>query len=95
MADEQTMWSKTLLDGFIGGMKKKPSDAWIKEQAGELAQRGMSVDYLSKLLRKDVSDVAADRFLTVMGGSPAAARTARTARKPKKKSGLLGRLFGK
>ena len=89
MADEQTMWSKTLVDGFINGMRKKPTDAWIKEQANELAGRGMSVDYLSKLLRKDVSDTAADRFVNVMGGSPV------SARKPKKKSGLLGRLFGK
>ncbi|MCW8964772.1 MAG: hypothetical protein OQL16_13335 [Gammaproteobacteria bacterium] len=90
MAEEQTMWSKTLLDGFIDGMKKKPSDGWIKDQANELAQRGMSVDYLSKILRKDVGDVAADRFLNVMGGSPTAARA-----KPKKKAGLLGKLFGK
>lgn len=89
MADEQTMWSKTLVDGFTNGMKKKPSDAWIKEQAKELAGRGMSVDYLSKLLRKEVSDVAADRFLNVMGGSPGAAR------KPRKKGGLLGKLFGR
>ena len=88
MTDEQMMWSKTLLDGFMTGMKKKPTDAWIKEQANELAARGMSVDYLSKLLRKDVSDVAADRLLNVMGGSPSAAR------KTKKKGGFLGRLFG-
>ena len=93
MADEQTMWSKTLLDGFISGMKKKPTDAWIKDQARELAERGMSVDYLAKLLRKDVNDAAAERFLNVMGGSPAAARA---SRKPQKKSGgLLGKLFGK
>ena len=90
MADEQTMWSKTLLDGFISGMRKKPSEAWIKEQANELAGRGMSIDYLSKLLRKDVSEVAADRFLNVMGGSPSAARKTQ-----KKKGGLLGKLFGK
>ena len=89
MADEQTMWSKTLLDGFITGMRKKPTDAWIKEQARELAGRGMAVDYLSKLLRKDVGDAAADRFLSVMGGSPTAAK------KTRKKTGLLGRLFGK
>ena len=89
MADEQTMWSKTLLDGFISGMKKKPTDAWIKEQAQELAGRGMSTDYLSKVLRKDVGDAAADRFLNVMGGTPT------PSRKPKKKSGgLLGKLFG-
>lgn len=89
MADEQTMWSKTLLDGFISGMKKKPTDAWIKEQAQDLAARGMSTDYLSKVLRKDVGDVAADRFLNVMGGSPTANK------KTKKKSGgLLGKLFG-
>ena len=90
MSDEQTMWSKTLLDGFITGMRKKPTEAWIREQAKELAGRGMSVDYLSKLLRKDVGDVAADRFLNVMGGSPAASKS-----KPKKKAGLLGKLFGK
>ena len=89
MADEQTMWSKTLLDGFINGMKKKPNDEWIKEQAKELAERGMSPDYISKLLRKDVSDVAADRFLNVIGGTPVAAS------KPRKKSGLIGKLFGR
>lgn len=93
MADEQTMWSKTLLDGFISGMKKKPTDAWIKDQANELAQRGMSVDYLSKVLRKDVGDVAADRFLNVMGGSPTASRAA--GKQAKKSGGLLGKLFGK
>lgn len=90
MSDEQTMWSKTLLDGFLAGMKSKPTDAWIKEQARELAERGMSVDYLSKVLRKDVGDTAADRFLNVMGGSPGAARRA-----PAKKKGLLGRLFSR
>ena len=89
MTDDKTMWSKTLLDGFISGMKKKPGDGWIKEQTNELAGRGMSVDYLSKLLRKDVSEAVADRFLSVMGGSPSAAR------RPKKKAGLIGRLFGK
>jgi len=89
MADEQTMWSKTLLDGFISGMKKKPTDAWIKEQANELAGRGMSTDYLSKVLRKDVGDVAADRFLNVMGGTPTPTKKAK-----KKSGGLLGKLFG-
>lgn len=89
MADEHTMWSKTLLDGFIEGMKKKPGDDWIKTQAKDLAERGMSVDYLSKVLRKDVDDATADRFLSVMGGSPAASRA-----KPKKK-GLIGKLFSK
>lgn len=89
MADEQTMWSKTLLDGFINGMRKKPTDAWIKEQAQELAERGMSPDYISKLLRKDVSDTAADRFMNVVGGTPS------NARRTKKKSGLLGKLFGR
>ncbi len=89
MADEHTMWSKTLLDGFIGGMKKKPSDAWIKSQAKELAERGMSIDYLSKVLRKDVGDAVADRFLNAVGGSPSAANA------KKKKGGLMGKLFGK
>ena len=89
MSDEHTMWSKTLLDGFLSGMKGKPSSAWIKEQANELAQRGMSVDYLSKVIRKDIGNVQADRFLNIMGGSPTKTRA---AAKPKKK-GLLGRLF--
>jgi len=89
MSDEQTMWSKTLMDGFISGMKGKPTDDWIREQAKDLAERGMSVDYISKVLRKDVSDVAADRFLNVMGGSPTKAAG---KAKPQKK-GLLGRLF--
>lgn len=87
MSDEQTMWSKTLLDGFINGMRRKPSDDWIKEQAKDLAERGMSIDYVSKLLRKDVGDTAADRFLNAVGGSPTQA-----ARKPQKK-GFFGRLF--
>jgi hypothetical protein len=91
MSDEQTMWSKTLLDGFISGMQKKPTDVWIKDQAKELAERGMSIDYLSKVIRKDVSEVAAERFLNVMGGSPSAARKAKSTKKP----GLLGKLFGK
>lgn len=82
------MWSKTLLDGFTNGMRKNPSDAWIKEQAAELAERGMSADYLSKMLRKDIGDVAADRFLNVMGGTPNNTPGA----KPRKK-GLLGRFF--
>ena len=90
MVDEQTMWSKTLLDGFISGMKKKPSDAWIKAQVKELAERGMSADYLSKVLRKDLGDPIAERFLQAMGGSSATQRRV----KPKKK-GLLGKLFGK
>ena len=90
MADEQTMWSKTLLDGFINGMRKKPTEAWIKAQAKELAGRGLSVDYLSKLLRQDVGDAAADRFINVMGGAPTASKKTR-----KKSGGLLGKLFGK
>ena len=89
MSDEHTMWSKTLLDGFLSGMKGKPSSAWVKEQAAELAQRGMSVDYLSKVIRKDIGDVQADRFLSIMDGSFTKARTPAKA----KKKGLLGRLF--
>ncbi len=87
MSDEQTMWSKTLLDGFMNGMRRKPSDAWIKEQAKDLAERGMSIDYVSKLLRKDVGDTAAARFLNAVGGSPTQA-----AKKPQKK-GFFGKLF--
>lgn len=70
-------------------MKKKPSEAWIKEQTKELAERGMSIDYLSKVLRKDVSEAAAGRFLNAVGGLPSATRRA----KPKKK-GLFNKLFG-
>ena len=89
MSDEHTMWSKTLLDGFLSGMQGKPSDAWIKEQAKELAERGMSVDYLSKVIRKDIGEVQADRFLNVMGGSP----KARAAPKKQQKKGFFGKLF--
>ena len=88
MADEHTMWSKTLLDGFISGMKKKQSDAWIKQQAQELSERGISVDYLFKLLCKETDDATADRFLSVVGGSPA-------ARRRTKKKGLFGGFFSK
>lgn len=86
MADEQTMWSQTLLDGFIKGMQKKPSDAWIRQQAQELAERGMSRDFLYKTLKKDVSDKIADQFLNVVGGS-------KTASTKKAKKGFFGKLF--
>lgn len=91
MSEDHTMWSKTLLDSFIGGMKRNPSDAWVKEQARELTQRGMSVKYLAGLLRKDAGDAAADRFLSVVGGGSAAG--GRKARQ--KKQGLLGRLLSR
>lgn len=93
MADEHTMWSKTLLDGFVRGMKKKPSDEWIKEQTKELAERGISVDYVFKVLCKEASDDVADRFLNVVGGSPAARR--RGARKKGFLSSLFSKLFGR
>lgn len=89
MADQHTMWSQTLLEDFIKGMKGTPSDDWILAQLQELRGRGMSPDYLSKLLRKDVSERAADRLLAVAkrGGVVRAA--------PEKKGGLLGKLFSK
>lgn len=92
MADEHTMWSKTLLDGFISGMKKKPSDAWIKEQAKELAERGISVDYVFKMLCREIGDDAGDRFLNVMGRSRPGKRG---ARKKGLFGGLIGKLFGR
>ncbi len=92
MADEHTMWSKTLLDGFVSGMKRKPSDAWIKEQAKELAERGISVDYIFRILSKEANDEVADRFLNVMGGSPSARRR---ARKKGFLSGFISKLFGR
>ena len=88
MSDDQTVWSKTLLDGFVLGMKDgNQPDEWIKEQAGELKGRGMSYDYMYKVLLKDVGDAAASRFQSVLGD----AITQTAVQKDKK--GLFGRLF--
>ncbi len=93
MADDHTMWSKTLIDGFIKGMKKKPSDAWIKEQTEELKGRGISVDYLFKMLSKETSNDIAERFLNVVGGPTSARR--RSARKRGFLGGIIAKLFGR
>lgn len=96
MSDDHTMWSKTLLDGFIAGMKKSPSDDWIKEQAQDLGKRGISVYYLYKVLRKDIDDPTANRFLQIMGKdkpSPAAGGRKKQKRRRAKKKGLLSRLL--
>jgi len=93
MADQQTMWSKTLLEGFLSGMKGNPSDAWIKEQIKELEERGMSPDYLSKVLRQDVSESAANRFMEAAGITGGSRRPVR--KKVKKSGGLFSRIFSK
>lgn len=88
MADQHTMWSQTLLDDFIKGMKNNRDDGWVLEQLKELRGRGMSPDYLGKLLRRDAGDKAADRLAALVkrGGMAPVAQ---------KKGGLLGKLFSK
>jgi hypothetical protein len=88
MANEHTTWSKTLLDGFIGGMAKNPTDEWILQEVRELADRRISIDNIASLLREELGDASADRFLRVTNKEPAGSG------RPEKKSGLLRRLFG-
>jgi len=88
MTDEHTTWSKTLLDGFIGGMANNPADDWILQEVRELAARGISIDNIAGLLRKELGDASAERFLQVTSNEPP------TSRRPEKKAGLLRRLFG-
>ena len=88
MTDEHTTWSKTLLDGFIGGMAKNPTDEWILQEVRELANRGISIDNIASLLRKELGDASADRFLRVTDKEPAGSG------RSEKKAGLLRRLFG-
>ena len=88
MTDEHTTWSKTLLDGFIEGMAQNPTDDWILQEVRELADRGISIDDIAGLLRKESGDASAERFMQVAGNEPHAFH------KPEKKAGLLRRLFG-
>jgi hypothetical protein len=87
MSEDRTTWSQTLLDGFIRGMKTQPTDDWIRAEARELADRGISVDDLVGHIRHEVGDTAADHFATVLG------KEMTHTDKRKKKTGLLGKLF--
>lgn len=88
MTDEHTTWSKTLLDGFIGGMAKNPTDDWILQEVRELAGRGISIENIAGLLRKELGDAAAERLMQVTGNEPSAPPGSG------KKAGLLRRLLG-
>ena len=63
----KTLWSESLIDALLLGLKKKVPDAKIKELINDILKRGYKQDYIIQKVTKEMGAPVAMRVRQIMG----------------------------
>ncbi len=64
----KTLWSESLIDALLVGLKKKAADPKIKELIKDIIARGYKQDYIIQKVTKEMGTQAAMRVKQLMSG---------------------------
>lgn len=63
----KTLWSETLIDALLLGLRKKAPDAKIRELIGDLEAKGFKKNYIIEKVTKELGAATAMRVRQLAG----------------------------